>query len=84
MTKNSEELSFETSDPEAKKYVANLATINEKLHSQLLKCQAENLSLKNRIKVLERELEEEREKPKLSDIVAGLQGSVLRPKTTDE
>lgn len=83
MAENTEELLFEPSDPNAKKYIANLASINEKLHSQLLKSQAENLSLKNRIKVLEKELEEERKEPKLSDLVTELQGKVLRPKIAD-
>ena len=47
---------------------AELDAINIKLHSQLIKCQMENQSLKNRIKALEQELENEKKIPKVSNI----------------
>jgi hypothetical protein len=68
-TTKTEDSAFQSSDPEAQKYIVELAAINEKLHTQLLKCKTENISLKNRVKVIEKELEKERKEPKLSDLL---------------
>jgi uncharacterized protein YlxW (UPF0749 family) len=78
------DMTLTTSDPQVKQYVAEFTATNKKLHSQLVKCQVENLSLKNRIKAYEKELKEERSKSTLADLVNELQGKVLRPKTPNE
>ncbi len=62
--------SFKPSDPKVQKYIDELEATNLKLHEKLNKFKAENLSLKNQIKVLEEELEKERKIPKIRDFAA--------------
>jgi len=53
---------------------------NLKLHKKIVKLQSNERSLKNRIKALEDELEEERQEPKMKDLLdeIGKQG-ILPP-----
>ncbi len=63
-------LSFKSSDPKVQKYIDELEATNFKLHDKLVKCQVENLSLKNQIKALKKRLEKEMKIPKIHDFVA--------------
>lgn len=58
------------SEAESQMKLTELNIINKRLHRQLLKCQMENQSLKNKIEILEQELEDEKKKPKYSDLRA--------------
>ncbi|MCX5808206.1 MAG: hypothetical protein NTX36_02330 [Proteobacteria bacterium] len=61
---------LKTCDPEIQHYIAALTAENEKLVRKNAKCEAEKITLQNRIKLLDEQIEEEKKKPKLCDFIA--------------
>jgi len=72
------ETKLKATDPEIQHYVTALTSENAKLVRKYTKCEAEKVTLKNRIIILEHDLEEEKQKPKITEYIENLKKRRLK------